>query len=223
MRACTAKRELMFKRTLQCADKRSDAEARRPHDVSRSMKIRFFTFPLREEHRRSSVPRCNRVVSLKAPARIGRRVPLMVAMSVSFRRRCSLRYGMVPAFIAFSSARLKAWRAYRRTRYMESWRVIGEQLYRVPAATATGYLKNANGPLLSLTAAQAHEVGMEPYRICLGYRLWPAERRDRRAVHRGDPTKYCAVAHTGTISQSATHALAVSTSNATVIDRSPTA
>ena len=47
--------------------------------------------------------------------------------------------------------------------------MIGERLYHRPGSDCHRELeKTATGPLLSLTAAQAHEVGMEPCGVCLG-------------------------------------------------------
>jgi hypothetical protein len=52
---------------------------------------------------------------------------------------------------------------------MEIVCVIGERLYHRPGSDCHRELeKTATGPLLSLTAAQAHEVGMEPCGVCLG-------------------------------------------------------
>lgn len=52
---------------------------------------------------------------------------------------------------------------------MEIVCVIGERLYHRPGSDCHRLLeKNETGPLLTLTAAQAHEVGMEPCGVCLG-------------------------------------------------------
>ncbi|HKW44859.1 MAG TPA: hypothetical protein VJN22_04320 [Candidatus Eremiobacteraceae bacterium] len=52
---------------------------------------------------------------------------------------------------------------------MEIVCVIGERLYHRAGSDCHRELeKAATGPLLLLTAAQAHEVGMEPCGVCLG-------------------------------------------------------
>jgi hypothetical protein len=52
---------------------------------------------------------------------------------------------------------------------MEIVAVIGERLYHRAGSECHRTLeRTATGPLLALTAAQAHEVGMEPCGVCLG-------------------------------------------------------
>lgn len=51
---------------------------------------------------------------------------------------------------------------------MEVVCIIGERLYHAPGSECHKQLNpNGGGPLLTLTEAQAHEVGMEPCGVCM--------------------------------------------------------
>ena len=50
---------------------------------------------------------------------------------------------------------------------MEVVCIIGERLYHASGGPCQEKLSNAGGMVLTLTEAQAHEVGMEPCGVCL--------------------------------------------------------
>ena len=50
---------------------------------------------------------------------------------------------------------------------MEVICIIGERLYHSPGGPCAPALIDRGGPVLNLTEAQAHEVGMEPCGVCM--------------------------------------------------------